>query len=208
LSIRPTPDIPEREESKSALINSSVKPASPDLILFDEEALPIDIVAELLFEDIGSIEIISISRNDIINGRDIAYNPIGNIKEISNTYDPNKIFKIPGTLPEFFENFSIKFKNHAPDVGTGPQPIYIGAENSFGCSDFPVLDRVTNTVLGCFDTFLEARNFIDSQKIKNDTVYSEQETGNIVIDVINLKKDDRVEIELLEEGFLEDDTIY
>jgi hypothetical protein len=208
LSIRPTPDLPEKEKSPFALIDSAVKPATPDLILFNDAEIPIEIVTELLFEDIGSIEILNIARSDTINGREISYNLIGNLSDISRRYAPTNIFKLSGTLEEFFSNFAIKFKLHAPDTGTGPDKVYVAEENSFGCSGFPVVDRIDNSVLGCFSTFLEARDFVGSQEIKRDIVYIDQETGDIVVDVINLKKDDRVEVELLTEGFLEDDTIY
>jgi hypothetical protein len=208
MAIKATPNLPDKEKSPFALIDSAVKPATPDLILFDDEEIPIEIVTELLFEDIGSIEILNIARNDTINGRRISYNLIGSLEDLSRRYAPTNIFKLSGTLAEFFNNFAIKFKLHAPDTGTGPDRSYIGDENSFGCTGFPVLDRIDDTVLGCFSTFVAARDFILAQEIKRDIVYSDQETGDIVVDVINLKKDDRVEIELLTEGFLEDDTIY
>jgi hypothetical protein len=208
MAIRPTPNMPDKEKSPFALIDSAVKPATPDLILFNDAEIPIEIVTELLFEDIGSIEILNIARSDTINGREISYNLIGNLSDLSRRYAPTNIFKLSGTLGEFFNNFAIKFKVHAPDTGTGPDPFYIGDENSFGCTGFPVLDRVTDTVLACLTTFAEAREFVNSQEFKRDIVYSDQENGNIIVDVINLKKDDRVEVELLTEGFLEDDTIY
>lgn len=208
MAIKSTPNLPEKEKNPFALINSSVKPATPDLILFNDEEIPIDIITELLFEDIGSIEILNIARSDIINGREISYNLIGNLSDLSRRYSSTNIFRLSGTLGEFFENFSIKFKLHVPDTGTGPDQAYIGEENSFECTGFPVLDRIEDTVLGCFATFSEARDFVSSQEIKRDIVYSDQETGNIIVDVVNLKKDDRVEIELLTGGFLEDDTIY
>ncbi len=208
MAIRPTPNLPEKEKDNLALINSSVKPATPDLILFNDEEVPIEIVTELLFEDIGSIEILSIARNDIINGREISYNLFGNLSDLSRRYSPTNIFKLSGTLSEFFENFAIKFKLHVPDSGTGPDVAYLGEENSFGCEGFPVLSRLGQTVLGCFDTFSEAASFLESQTIKRDTVYVDQETGDIIVDVVNLKKDDRVEIEMLVGGGLEDGTIY
>ncbi len=103
-----TPYVPEATKN-SALLRPSVKPASPDLILFDDAAIPLEFITDLLFEQVGGKEIINIVRNDILNGQSISYNLIKNSSELAQTYSPNNIFRVPGTMAEFFENFSIKF---------------------------------------------------------------------------------------------------
>lgn len=208
MAIRATPNLPEKQKPPFALIDSSVKPATPDLILFDDAEIPIEIVTELLFEDIGSIEILNIARSDIINGREISYGLMSKLSDLSRRYAPNNIFKLSGTLSEFFNNFSIKYKLHVPEQGTGPNKLYLGQENSFGCSGFPVLKVLGDQVVGCFTTFNQAQDFLSQQKLERDLAYSDQLTGDIVVDVINLKRDDLVEIELLVDGSVEDDTIY
>ena len=207
--IRPVPDAPNNNErSRFAFINSSVRPATPDLLLIQERELPIEIVSELLFEDIGGIEVINIARNDLINGRDIRYGLIPRLSDLARRHSPINIFRVPGTLSEFFDNFAIKLRLHVPDSGTGPEKLYVGEENSFGCSGFPVLDSITDEVINCFQTIVEAQNFIKNLDLKRDIVYADPENGNLVVDVINLKRDNQVEIELLVEGSVEDDTIY
>jgi len=207
-NIKPIPDSPDNERMRFAFIDAAVKPATPDLILVQEEEIPIDVVTELLFEDIGSIEILNIARNDIINGRDISYGLIPRLTDLSRRHSPINIFRVPGTLSEFFDNFAIKLRLHIPENGTGPDKLYVGAENSFGCSGFPVLDAFTDEVIDCFTTIKAAQDFIKELNLRKDIVYVDPENGNLVVDVINLKKDSQVEIELLVEGRLEDDTIY
>lgn len=112
--LKATPDVPEQGIA-SALIRPPVKPASPDLILFDDAAIPIEFMADLLFEQIGGKEILNIARNDIINGQKISYNLIANSSKIAQEYNPKNIFRVPGTSAEFFENFSIKFGLYALD---------------------------------------------------------------------------------------------
>jgi hypothetical protein len=206
--INPVPNAPDKDRFNSALFDSGVKPATPDLFLTRDEELPIDIVTELLFEDIGSIEVLNIARSEIINGRDVSYGLIPRLSDLSKRHGPLNIFKVPGTLSEFFDNFTIKLREHIPETGTGPSKIYIGPEDSFGCTGYPVLDYRTDAVIQCFATLKEAEDFVANSDIRRDLVYSEQDTGNIIIDVINLKKDYRVDIELLVEGTLENDTIY
>lgn len=208
MAIRSTPSIPEKQKPPFAITDSSIKPATPDLILFDDNGLPIEIVTALLFEDIGSIEILNIARSDIINGREVSYGLLANTSDLSRRYSPRNMFKLSGTLSEFFENFSIKFKNHVPEVGTGPNKVYAGLENSFGCVGFPVLRSVDNELLQCFSTLTEAQNFVSSYRTKKNIVYSDPQSGDLVVDVINLKKDDLIEIEILVAGRVEDDTIY
>jgi hypothetical protein len=109
-----TPVAPDAVKN-SALIRPSVKPATPDLILFDDAAIPLEFITDLLFEQIGGKEILNIARNDIINGQKISYNLIANSSKIAQEYNPKNIFRVPGTSAEFFENFSIKFGLYALD---------------------------------------------------------------------------------------------
>jgi hypothetical protein len=205
--IKPTPDVPEVVVD-SATRKPAVKPATPDLILFDDALVPIDFITDLLFEQIGGKEIITIARNDIINGQNVSYNLISNSSSLAQTYNTSNIFKVPGSAAEFFENFAIKFEQHVPENGTAPSSLYVGTQNSFGCSGFPVLKRTDDTVFGCFGTFNEAQDFIDRTTPNREIIYSDPETGNLIVDVINLKKNDRVEIEILSAGSLDSDTIY
>jgi len=41
-----------------------------------------------------------------------------------------------------------------------------------------------------------------------ETVYIEESTGNLIVNVINLNKDEQVEIEILNSGSIFSDTIY
>ena len=85
-----TPDNPEimLDLQKDS---SSVKPATPEIILFNDDAMPIEIMTDLIFEDIGGQELATISRHDIINGQKIIYNPIKNLSDLYLQYNPNNV---------------------------------------------------------------------------------------------------------------------
>jgi hypothetical protein len=125
-------------------------------------------MTDLLFEDIGGQEIISISRNDIVNGQDVSYQLIGNTKLLDRTYNPKNIFSVSGTLDKYFANFSIRLDTHIPENGTGPE----------------VLPG------------------------QNQRVYVESLTGDIIIDITNMEVNERLDVEILTGGVLDNDTIY
>lgn len=162
-----TPAIPDPVSSSSS--SSSVKVATPDLIIFNEAAVPVDALSELTFESLSAHEIINISRSDIINGQEVSYNLIGNLKEIERRFNSENIFSLPDTLNKYFRNFGIRFDTHYPRNGTGP----------FG-----------------------ERAYIVSQ---DSTVASR---GDLVIDVVNMETNERVDIEILRSGTPLSDTIY
>jgi hypothetical protein len=68
--------------TNSATSQSAVKIPTPDLVLFNTAPMPIEVMSDLIFEDIGGIELLSLSRSDMVNGQDILYSPISNLSSI------------------------------------------------------------------------------------------------------------------------------
>jgi hypothetical protein len=168
-NVSATPDVPDIQMTQSSSARSAVKVATPDLILFNDSAVPVDVMADLLFEDIGGQEIISIARNDIVNGQEVSYNLIGNLNGLQRRYNSKNIFSLPDTIEKYFSNFSIRFDTHVPEEGTGPGG---------------------------------ARVYI----LTEDTAISRR--GDLIIDVINMETNERVDIEVLRSGTPLGDTIY
>lgn len=168
-NISATPEVPSIQQTFFPKSTSSVKVASPDIVLFDESALPVEVMTSMIFEDIGGQEIISIARNDIVNGQEVSYSLIGNLKTISQRYNPKNIFSLPETIEKYFSNFAIRLDIHVPEVGTGPnrQRAYIVNEAT------PIASR-----------------------------------GDLIIDVINMETNERVDVEVLKRGSALGDTIY
>ena len=91
-----------------------------DTILYNDDSLPIEIMTDLIFENIGGQELINIARNDTVNGQTIIYQPIKNLTAIQQQYNPNNIVSLQATSDKYFQNFSIKFDDKVPEEGTGP----------------------------------------------------------------------------------------
>jgi hypothetical protein len=114
-SLSATPNVPEVSNAVKVL---GVKPATPDVIVFNDQNIPIEYLTDLLFEMVGGQEILSVSRNDTINGQRLVYNPIKNISELGKKYSSFNIFNLPGTINSYFDNFAIKLDTVVPYVGT------------------------------------------------------------------------------------------
>ncbi|MEI7674821.1 MAG: hypothetical protein WCI60_03750 [bacterium] len=151
-----------------------IKIASPSLVALGNEALPIDYMTDLIFEDIGGQEMINISRNDIINGQNIIYQPIKNITDIFLQYNPQNILKLQDTSAAYFRNFPIHLEDKIPNCGAGYtlQPV--------------TLNKVENC----------------------NIVYVDPVDGSIVISVINLEKNEQIEVQIMSQGSILSDTIY
>lgn len=158
--LEPTPQLPESKKYEGAT-EKAIKIATPDIILFDEEAIPVDVMTDLIFEQIGGQEIINIARNDIINGQNVIYSLISNVPQIAYDYSPKNIFTVPGTLDKFFKNFAIRLDIHIPESGTGPSGRFV---------------------------------YID----KNNP--DESLRNRLVVDVVNMKTNEQVEIQVLDFG--------
>lgn len=159
MTISATPPTPSNSGLNiSAFSVNPVLTAPIDTILYNEEATPIEIMADLLFENIGGQELINIARNDTVNGQPVIYQPIKNLAAIQQQYNPNNIVSLQATSDKYFQNYSIKFESKVPNVGNGPN---------------------------------------------GEHVYIDPETGDLVIDVINVQDGEQVQVEITSSG-----TIY
>lgn len=131
-SVSPLPMTPNNAGLNiNSFVVNPVLTAPIDTILFNEEATPIEVMADILFENIGGQELINIARNDTVNGQTVIYQPIKNLSTIQQQYNPNNIVSLQSTSDKYFQNFSIKFDTKVPNVGNGPngEHVYIDTDN-------------------------------------------------------------------------------
>ena len=110
------------------------KTAPIDTVLIDQEAVDIEIMQDLIWEDIGGHELINIARNDIVNGQTVSYQPIKNLTTINQQYNPNNIVSLQNTSDKYFANFSIKLETKTLEEGegSGPDGAYVYIEDATG----------------------------------------------------------------------------
>jgi hypothetical protein len=154
------PNVPTVVPSSSS---SGVKIPTTDIILYNDESTPVEVMSDLIFENIGGQEIINIARNDIINGQTVIYQPIKNLTNINFQYNPQNILALQNTSNEYFKKFPIKLEDKTPNVGTGPNGEIVYIEASTG-------NLIINVINLESDEQVEVE-ILSSGAIFNDTIY-------------------------------------
>ena len=156
----------------------SVKIATPDLLIFGEQVVAIEIMTDLIFEDIGGFELATISRHDLVNGQKVIYAPIKNLTDLYLQYNPNNVLRLQSS-DSYFKSLALSIFNHLPVCGNGYD--LVGTD--------PDLTKRT--------------------KVPNcKSVYIDPITGDLVINLVNVKEGEQAEVEILTAGNIFDDTIY
>lgn len=84
-----------------------VKQAEPDTILFNQDAVSPELLLELQFEDLAGMELINISRSDMIDGQDVVYSPVKQLSRLRQKFNPNNIIALPELSSSFFSKYAI-----------------------------------------------------------------------------------------------------
>ena len=137
----------------------AVKSAPIDTVSFVDESFSSEFITDILFEDIGGLELLAITRSDTVNGQQVIYQPIKNLNILQDTYNPNNLLRLQETSDRFFANFMIKLNEKIPKVGNGQ----------------------------------DGANY-----------YLDLVSGDGVIELINLKPDEQVELQIANAGTIED----
>ena len=149
--------------------SDSVKIATPDLLIFGEQTVAIEIMTDLIFEDIGGFELATISRHDLVNGQTVIYTPIKNLTDLYLQYNPNNILRLQ-SADSFFKSLAISIANYLPRYGNG-------------------------------------YDLIGGVKVYNGkSIYIDPISGDLVINLINIKEGEQVEVEILSAGNAYNDT--
>jgi hypothetical protein len=101
----PAPLLPSFVPITSSI--TSIKQAPIDTVVFNEDTVSIQQLTELLYEQIGGMELINIAREDTVSGQDVIYSPISNIGSIWGQFNPNNVIAVGSSFDTFFSRFAI-----------------------------------------------------------------------------------------------------
>jgi len=120
--------------SNSGIISNGIKSATPDLVQFNDDDIinNAELITDLLFENIGGQELLTIARHDTVNGQQVKYQPIKNLEQLQQDYNPLNMLRLQGTYDKTFNNFPIKLADRIPFVGNGPEGenVYLDANGA------------------------------------------------------------------------------
>lgn len=136
-----------------------VKSAPIDTVVFIDETISSELITDLLFEDVGGQELLTIARGDTVNGQEVVYQPFKNLGILQEIYNPTTLLRLQETSDKFFSNFTIDLRDRIPKIGNGQN----GAN-----------------------------------------YYLDLAAGEGVIEFINLKSDEQVEVQIANTGIIED----
>lgn len=85
----PAPKLPIFQKFKDSRYDIKVAPR--DTVIFDQDQEPIQLIQELLYEQLGGVELANMSRSDLIDGQQVSYSAIANLLQINRMYNPNNI---------------------------------------------------------------------------------------------------------------------
>lgn len=146
--VNPTPPLPPPPPPPTTI---KIKTATPENILWDTAVMPVEILTDLIFENIGGKELLSLTRHDTVNGDNVSNQLIKNLTFLNQEYSSKKIISLQNTSDKYFSNFSIKLDSKIPFEGNGP--------------------------LG-------------------SNIYTDSQTQDIVIELVNLEVDERLEVQI------------
>jgi hypothetical protein len=102
----PPPAPPLPNFTRMTAPDKNIKVAPSDIIQFDDNAVDISLIQDLLFENIGATELANISRTDLIDGQDVIYSPIKNLPSVRREFNPNNIVATSYST-DYFSRFGI-----------------------------------------------------------------------------------------------------
>lgn len=144
------------------VVNYSVAPALPEYI------------AEILFEDVGGTELISLVRQDTVSGINVSYNIISNLTQINLKFDPSLALSGVGTYDPIFSRFKIKLETKIPE-----EPFFLETRDIEPVPISPETNAVIDNIPPNF--------YINDQ-------------GDLVIELTNILQDEVIELEVMTDG--------
>jgi hypothetical protein len=91
------------------------KTPTRDVVTFVESNFSAEGIANLLFEQIGGIELISMVRRDTVEGQNPYYTVISNLSNIKKEFDPTQIISRQKPNQSFFDIYSIDINSKIPN---------------------------------------------------------------------------------------------
>lgn len=155
--VSPFPDSGHGGDYSTTAPAAPIKTAPIDTVVFIDDVVSDELITDLLFEDVGGQELLTIARSDTVNGQNVIYQPFKNLSILQETYNPTTLLMLQETSDKIFANYIIDLREKIPKVGSG---------------------------------------------VNGANYYLDLTTGEGVIELVNLKADEQVEVQIATAGII------
>jgi hypothetical protein len=107
---------PLPEDPYSSKRDESVLSSEPQFFVGVDPTATIEEMENAIWQNIGGHEIISLVRRDLVDGTNVDYSVINNLKKLFEEYNPRTIFSIENSASAIFQRFGIKLENYVPST--------------------------------------------------------------------------------------------
>ena len=137
-----------------------------DVVSLAGQSVDSETITNLLFENIGAVELTKFVRHDTVDGINPYYDIISNLSEVKRRFDPSRLISIQKPDSSNFDIYSIKLQDKIPDDE------YLSNNN---INDYVYFDNTTG------DLVIEVINMSESEIVEvqidtNGTIYRIEES--------------------------------
>lgn len=165
--ISSTPNHPDLNSPYFSGSDSSVKTGDPQFFVLSDPAATVEEMENAIWQNIGGHEIISLARRDLVDGKNLDYKLINNLKDLQEEYNSKTIFPIEDIITKYFERFGLRLEDFVP---TSESLSRIDG----GVNSPVVLDQNNNVVIyvkNIKDNQDVEVQVLGSQQLLRDTIY-------------------------------------
>jgi hypothetical protein len=155
--VKAKPQVPPKSRVQ---VGKGLKIATKELFITEEKTMGEIAATERIFQEIAGVELLSIARNYSIDGATQAYNPISNIADLSNQYDPFNIIPLQGIDRSYFNQYDIDLSRRLPDFPNNPDG-----------SSYNVYMDANNTI------YIELADLLAGEKVEIEFLSSDDQVG-------------------------------
>ena len=166
--VNPIANQPQPNRVYSTKRDDSVLSSEPQFFVGIDPAATVEEMENAIWQNIGGHEIISLVRRDLVDGVNINYSLINNLKKLREEYNPQTIFSIDNVSLNFFSRFGLKLEDYVPSTRSLSQIV--------GGLESPVSKNTQGTGLAIYvanisdDQEVEVQ-IINSENVFRDTIY-------------------------------------
>lgn len=102
------------QSTSMASVDKIVKIPERDVVNYQDDNIPTELITNLLFENLGANELVKYERHDTIEGTNATYDIISNLSNIRKEFDPAALISRQKPDTSFFDIYTIKLENKIP----------------------------------------------------------------------------------------------